>query len=102
LASIYIENSGKRINVSPAISILNNLLREGEPISHVCGGKAQCGTCRIEILEGMNKLSRKTEIEIRKLDALGNPPNVRLACQTYTFGDISVRILLPKHQASIQ
>ena len=96
MASIFIENSKRRITASAAVSILNNLLREGEPISHVCGGKAQCGTCRIEIIKGADKLSRKTGIEVTRLSALGNPVNVRLACQTYTYGDISVRILLPK------
>ena len=95
MASITVRNTGEVIAASPAVSILNNLLQNGVSISHVCGGRAQCGTCRFEILEGEEYLSPRTDIEKRKLDVLGNPENVRLACQTHTFGDITIRIVFP-------
>ena len=91
MPTITIVNSGKKLPISPAISILNTLLRNGEPIQHVCGGKAQCGTCRIEIIEGQRSLSPKTEREIVRLAAINAAANERLACQTYAFNDISVK-----------
>ena len=92
MARLTIENTGRVLALSPAISILNTLMREGIPIKHVCGGKAQCGTCRVTILSGAEHLSRIQPREARRLAASGNPEGVRLACQTYAFGDITIRI----------
>ena len=53
-----------------------------------CGGYGQCGTCIVEIVEGMENLSPRTEVENRKLKK--KPQNYRLACQTIVNGPISV------------
>ncbi|AUC62235.1 ferredoxin [Cyanobacterium sp. HL-69] len=53
-----------------------------------CGGYGQCGTCVVEIVEGMENLSPKTEFENRKLKK--KPDNYRLACQTIVNGEVSV------------
>ncbi|MFP4563583.1 MAG: 2Fe-2S iron-sulfur cluster-binding protein [Spirochaetia bacterium] len=103
MASITVQNTGDVIEASPAVSILNNLLQNGVSISHVCGGRAQCGTCRFEVITGERYLSPQTDIEKRKLELLGNPEKVRLACQTHTFGDITIRIIFstPPGRASV-
>jgi ferredoxin len=54
-----------------------------------CGGYGQCGTCIVEIVEGMENLSPKTPFEQRKLKR--KPENYRLACQTLVNGPISVK-----------
>jgi ferredoxin len=54
-----------------------------------CGGYGQCGTCIVEIVEGMQNLSAPTETEKRKLKK--RPDSYRLACQTVVNGDVSVR-----------
>lgn len=53
-----------------------------------CGGYGQCGTCIVEIAEGMGNISPRTEVEIRKLKK--KPENYRLACQTLVNGPVSV------------
>lgn len=53
-----------------------------------CGGYGQCGTCVVEIVEGVENLSPRTEFETRKLKK--KPENYRLACQTIVNGPISV------------
>lgn len=53
-----------------------------------CGGYGQCGTCIVEIVEGMENLSPRTEVENRKLKK--KPANYRLACQTLVDGPVSV------------
>jgi ferredoxin len=53
-----------------------------------CGGYGQCGTCIVEIVEGAENLSPRTEFENRKLKK--KPDNYRLACQTIVNGPISV------------
>jgi ferredoxin len=94
MASIRIQNTGQVVKASAAISILNTLMREGVQIKHVCGGKALCGTCRFRVIDGHRFLSPVKEREQMRLDALGNPKDVRLACQTHTFGDITIEIIL--------
>lgn len=126
MASVHIINNDRTIAASPAVSILNLLLREGHSISHLCGGKAQCGTCKIKVMKGAKFLSPMTEREKKRLgkatgvdtgkgiaaepagesSTVPNPrkeagtesvgrPVVRLACQTYCYGDISIKILAP-------
>mgnify|MGYP006290200907 CR=1 FL=1 len=94
MPTIHIENTGRTVEASTAVSVLNNLLRAGVRIAHKCGGKAQCGTCRYTVVAGREKISPPTAVEKRKLGELGNPPDVRLGCQSFIFGDISIRILL--------
>ena len=53
-----------------------------------CGGYGQCGTCLVEIAEGMDNLSPKTDFELKKLRK--KPENYRLACQTIVNGPIKV------------
>lgn len=54
-----------------------------------CGGYGQCGTCVVEIVEGSENLSPKTDVENRKLKR--KPANYRLACQTLVDGSVSVK-----------
>jgi ferredoxin len=53
-----------------------------------CGGYGQCGTCLVEITEGMENLSPKTAFEEKVLRK--KPENFRLACQTLVNGPVSV------------
>ncbi len=54
-----------------------------------CGGYGQCGTCIVEIVDGMDNLSPRTDFETRKLKK--KPANYRLACQTLVHGSVSVK-----------
>ena len=100
MARIRISKTGAEIQCSPAISILNALMREGVSIQHKCGGKTECGTCRVRITDGHRFLSPIRDRERIRLEALGNPKNVRLSCQTYAFGDIEIEIVLPVEDRS--
>ncbi|MDJ0583340.1 2Fe-2S iron-sulfur cluster-binding protein [Crocosphaera sp.] len=53
-----------------------------------CGGYGQCATCLVEITEGMQNLSPRTDFEQRVLKK--KPDNYRLACQTLVNGPIAV------------
>jgi ferredoxin len=54
-----------------------------------CGGYGQCGTCIVEVVEGMENLSPRTDVEKRKLKK--KPDTYRLACQTLVNGPVSVK-----------
>jgi ferredoxin len=53
-----------------------------------CGGYGQCATCIVEIVEGLENLSPRTDFENRKFK--NKPDNYRLACQTMVNGPVSV------------
>jgi ferredoxin len=53
-----------------------------------CGGGGNCGTCIVEIVEGIENLSPRTDTENRFLKK--KPENYRLACQTLVNGPVSV------------
>lgn len=54
-----------------------------------CGGYGQCGTCIVEIVDGIDNLSPRTEVEQRKLKK--RPETYRLACQALVNGPVSVK-----------
>jgi ferredoxin len=80
---------------SPAVSILVQLQRNGVPIDTVCGGRAQCGRCQIQVLRGGKLMNPPGERERLRLRALGAGDDMRLACQSYTRGEIEIRIVNP-------
>ncbi|MFO7850007.1 MAG: 2Fe-2S iron-sulfur cluster-binding protein [Spirochaetia bacterium] len=97
MARIIVEDKKQdTVETSPAVSILNSLLRAGVKISHLCGGRALCGTCRVKILDGEKYLSPMGDAERTRLTERGPlPKDVRLACQTYTWGTVRLRVLAP-------
>ena len=54
-----------------------------------CGGYGQCGTCVVEIVEGMENLSPRTDFEQKVLRK--KPESFRLACQTLVNWPVSVK-----------
>jgi ferredoxin len=53
-----------------------------------CGGYGQCGTCVVEVIEGLENLSPRTEVEERRLKK--QPANYRLACQALVNGAVAI------------
>ncbi|MGI8935837.1 MAG: 2Fe-2S iron-sulfur cluster-binding protein [Phormidesmis sp.] len=64
-----------------------------------CGGYGQCGTCVVDIIEGVENLSPRTAVEEKKLRK--RPSSCRLACQTVVQGPISVETK-PDKKASLR
>jgi ferredoxin len=89
------EPSGREVAASGHESLLAEGLDAGVDITHVCGGKGECGTCRVEVLAGAEALSGVTEPERKLLDGLLDQ-GWRLACQTRPLGPVRVRVPLAK------
>jgi ferredoxin len=63
------------------------------PIPFSCRS-ASCGTCRVEVLEGLNLLTPAEDEELDILDMFASPKNHRLACcaqMTDKSGQIRLR-----------
>ena len=54
-----------------------------------CVGVGQCGTCVIEVLEGAQNLSPRSDVEEVYLS--DRPANYRLSCRTSVNGDVTIR-----------
>jgi ferredoxin len=92
---IRIKDREETISSSPAISILVLLQRNGISIQTICGGRAQCGRCLIRIHSGAQWMNKKNQREILRLKTLNAGEDMRLACQSYTRGDIEIEIIHP-------
>jgi ferredoxin len=64
----------------------------GVPVASACGGKAQCGLCRITIVEGWENLSAPVPVEETHLGNLMHIGHLRLSCQTRLVGDATIEI----------
>ncbi len=93
MVSIFIKNSGQRIETIMVRSILISLQINEVPIQTICGGKAICGKCLIRILKGQQYLSPVQPRESAALQRLGAEPDMRLACQTHAGKDIEIEII---------
>jgi adenylate cyclase len=60
----------------------------------VCGGRARCTTCRVQIVSAARELSEPSELEAAALRRINAPSNVRLACQLRPQVDLTVQPLL--------
>ena len=100
---IRIVGSPESCPVNLTTSLLNALMSNRVPIETLCGGRASCGRDLIRIHQGAKYLSPRGERELKRLRSLaeeGEPsgPDIRLACQTYTRGDVLIEILHPRRR----
>ncbi|MER2999226.1 adenylate/guanylate cyclase domain-containing protein [Pontibacter populi] len=77
----------KVVPVEEGQTILQASLAAGIPHYHACGGKGQCTTCRVLVLEGEGNLTPATSCERTVKNVKKFPDNVRLACQTRVNGE---------------
>jgi adenylate cyclase len=68
--------------------------RFGVPHTSVCGGRARCSTCRVQIDDAAGPLPAMNAAEAATLARIGAGPNVRLACQLRPNGHLVVTRLV--------
>ena len=85
---------GEIVELHRGATILDASRQGGIPHASVCGGRGRCSTCRVRILAGLEQLPPPDLNEIRVLQRVGAPPNVRLACQTRPTHPVQVVPLL--------
>ena len=78
--------------VPTGITILQAVLSMDLDLDHYCGGHCSCGSCRVEVCEGANKLSKHRPDERMVLGAEADARGDRLACQARILGDVSIKI----------
>jgi adenylate cyclase len=86
--------SGEKLPIFPGASVLETLRDHGIPHASVCGGRARCTTCRVQVSAGRESLPPPGELEARALARIGAANGLRLACQVRPVADLSITPLL--------
>jgi len=84
---------GRSVAVPVGSTVLEASRSAGIPHASVCGGRGRCSTCRIRV-SGDPALPPPSPQELRVLQRVGAPPNVRLACQLRPSRDLAVTPLI--------
>lgn len=67
--------------------LLDALLESGIALAHECNGTLACASCRVVVLEGLERLGAASDDELDMLDRAGAyVPGARLACQAVAGG----------------
>jgi adenylate cyclase len=81
---------GRSIEVVRGFTVLEASRLLGVPHASICGGKGRCSTCRVRVRAAPAALPEASSEELDVLRRIGNPPNVRLACQLRPQGPVEV------------
>ena len=90
-----VDSNGQELankTVSTGISILALADHLDIEIDHYCGGQCSCGTCRVNVMNGAENLSRMTGMEEMVLGAANIQKGCRLSCQARVQGPIKIQI----------
>ncbi|MCX7843130.1 MAG: FAD-binding oxidoreductase [Clostridia bacterium] len=83
-------NNGERVlKVEGGSSLLSSLASQKIFIPSACGGKATCGLCKIQVIDGAGPLLPTEEPYLTK-DEIKN--NVRLSCQIKIKKDLKIKV----------
>ncbi|MBC7370905.1 MAG: (2Fe-2S)-binding protein [Bdellovibrionaceae bacterium] len=84
--------SDKIVDASQDETLLDAGLRAGIDIPTSCGGSGTCGTCRVFIMNGLELLPPRNEIEIDFAEDRDFAPNERLSCQNYPVAGLVIEV----------
>jgi len=76
------------VDVEPGQTLLEVCEAAAIPMDSACGGFAACNSCRIEVIEGYDRLSERLPEEEAFLDT----DRQRLGCQARVRGDVTIRL----------
>lgn len=73
-------------------TILEAALKNNVNLDHECDGMGTCGTCRVFVRSGLERLGKRNGIENEKAEILGYKPYERLACQNKCVEGLELEI----------
>ena len=82
-------NGDKKINVSQGSSVMTTLNENGIFLPSACGGKASCGQCKVQVLEGGGEIldSERPHFSRKEIK-----DHWRLGCQCKVKGNLSLKV----------
>jgi 2Fe-2S ferredoxin len=96
---VTVEPRGVVVDLEDGETILAAARRQGINWPSLCGGEADCTTCSVKIVEGLDRLPAPESMEIEALmeKQRVEAGEIRLACQLVPAGDITVHKRAIKH-----
>lgn len=91
----------KELNGEEGKKLVLVLEDHGIDIMHMCGGHAQCGTCRVEVLGGSVEPMSPLELRTLQTKGVATDGHIRLSCQLRVKEDIVVQPLLTVHEMGV-
>lgn len=91
MPKLLIDNTKKSFEAEEGQTLMKALLEKQVPVASSCGGEGVCGKCRIQVLEGIENLSSKTELELSLQKKYHLKENERISCQSRICGDLKLR-----------
>jgi len=88
--TIEIVYPGARVRAPLGWSVLEASRANHIAHASACGGRARCSTCRVRVLEGLDRCPPAGRNESLTLERISAGPDTRLACQLRPTGPISV------------
>lgn len=86
--------NGVEVAVPRGLTVLEASRLWHIPHTSVCGGRGRCSTCRVRVTADAQSLPPAKPAELRVLQSVGAPPNVRLACQLRPAANVAVTPLI--------
>lgn len=86
--------NGETVRVPRGFTLLEASRLAGQPHYAVCGGKGQCSTCRVQVIDGEQLLPPAETLEQGTLNRIKAGPGVRLACQLRPRANLTVMPLM--------
>jgi adenylate cyclase len=91
-------DGGLRARGRTGLSVLELSRLNDVPHASVCSGRGRCGTCRVRVVAGADRLSPATDAERATLQRVGAAGDERLGCQARVLGSgVEVARVLPPY-----
>jgi uncharacterized 2Fe-2S/4Fe-4S cluster protein (DUF4445 family) len=81
-------------------TLFDVLVKNGLVVDSPCGGKGTCGKCKVQIISGY--IPDPSAEEYHHLSAQELAQNIRLSCQLFPTGDLSVNLLQEDEKENYQ
>ena len=101
-ALVTIGYPGRDVQVPRGWTVLEASRSFHIPHTSMCGGRARCSTCRVQVTAGLDHCPPPEADEAATLARIGAPDGVRLACQLRPAGDVDVVPLLAAGAAAVR
>ena len=89
---VRVTNDGNELAVEWGANLMDALKGAGYGIMASCGGQGVCGTCRVKIIEGLDK---PTAAQLGPLKGKLRQEGWVLSCQTQVRGDLVIELFAP-------
>jgi len=88
---VTVEPEGRKIRSITGVTLLDAFAASGVSVRSECGGRGACGKCKVFVTE-KTRINEVTDQEKRVLTREETSLNMRLACQVYLEGNLTVMI----------